>query len=224
MWCVAELNDEYIERMEDVLDLYETPYDSKKPVVCIDEKSVQLLENIYKPIPAKPGKVKKVDSEYKRCGTANIFAAVEPKFGKHYTYVTENRKSKEFAKVLSRIATAYPDVETIHLVLDNLNTHKQKSLTDFYGVEKGTEIWNRFTIHHTPKHGSWLNQAEIELSMVSNQCLGKNRISDFHSLRMKVQKWNREVNKRKVRINWSFTVDKARDTFKYQEKTARGRH
>ncbi|HMD12992.1 MAG TPA: IS630 family transposase [Bacteroidota bacterium] len=215
MWCVAELNDEYIERMENILDLYEKPYDSEEPVICIDEKSVQLREDIYRPIPAKPGKVKKVDAEYKRRGTVNIFAAIEPKCGRHGTYVTENRKSKEFAKVVSRIAIAYQDARTIHLVCDNLNTHNRKSLIDFYGIEKGSEIWSRFTVHYTPKHGSWLNQAEIELSMVSNQCLGKNRISDINILRMKVNQWNRDVNKKRVKISWTFTADKAKKTFKY---------
>ena len=215
MWCVAELNDEYIERMENILDLYEKPYDSEEPMICIDEKSVQLLEDIYKPIPAKPGKIKKVDAEYKRRGTANIFAAIEPKFGRHFTYVTENRKSKEFAKVLSRIAITYQDARTIHLVCDNLNTHNLKSLIDFYDVENGTKIWDRFTVHYTPKHGSWLNQAEIELSIVSNQCFGKNRIPDIDTLRAKVNRWNREVNKKRVTINWRFTTDNAKETFKY---------
>jgi len=161
MLCIGELTPEFIERMEDVLDLYAKPYNPKEPVVCLDEKPMQLLKDAREAISGKPGKIKKRDYEYIRAGTANVFCAVEPKGGRHFTYVTKNRKGKEFAKVLRRIANHYSHADKVHLVMDNLNTHRKKSLTDFYGEEKGTEIWNRFEIHFTQKHASWLDQAEI---------------------------------------------------------------
>ena len=169
MWCIPELTTEFIERMEDVLDLYAKPYDSKEPVVCLDEKPVQLVKDAREPIQGKAGSIKKRDYEYIRAGTANIFCAIEPKGGQHFTYVTKNRKGKEFAKVLNRIGNYYSYAGKIHLVMDNLNTHSLKSLTNFYGEEKGKEIWNKFEIHYTPKHASWLDQAEIEIGIYSRQ-------------------------------------------------------
>jgi hypothetical protein len=153
--------------MEDVLATYERPLNESEPVVCLDEKLVSLHADVRPPIPAAPGKVAKRDNEYKRCGTANVFCAVEPKAGQHFTWPTPNRSSAEFAQVVARWADHYPQAETIHLVVDNLNIHCRKSLTKFYGEETGNAIWDRFTIHYTPKHGSWLNQAEIEISLFS---------------------------------------------------------
>lgn len=218
MWCIPELTPEFIERMEDVLNLYEKKYNSKEPVLCLDEKPVQLVKDARESIPGKPGSVKKRDYEYIRAGTANVFCTVEPKGGRHFTYVTKNRKGKEFAKVLNRIACIYSDVEKIHLVMDNLRTHSLKSLTDFYGQEKGNEIWNRFEIHFTPKHASWLDQAEIEIGIYSRQCLGKNRISDIDELRKITTAWNKEVNKKKLKINWKFTTKDARKKLNYKTK------
>ena len=184
MWCVPEVNPEYIRKMEDVLDVYEKPLNPKEPVVCLDERPVQLLEDARPSIAAKkPGEIFKRDSEYVRKGTANVFCAVEPKAGKHITQVTKNRKGPKFAKMISNIEKAYPGVETIHLVMDNLNTHGKKSLTDFFGEKVGEDLWNRFTPHDAPKHGSWLNQAEIEIGIFSRQCLGKDRIGDRSALR-----------------------------------------
>ena len=215
MWCIAELSPEFIERMEDVLDLYAKPYNPKETVVCLDEKPVQLVKDARESISGKPGKIKKRDYEYIRAGTANVFCAVEPKGGRHFTYVTKNRKGKEFAKILRRIASHYSHADKVHLVMDNLNTHSQKSLTDFYGEEKGNEIWERFDIHFTPKHASWLDQAEIEIGIYSRQCLGKSRIGHIDELRKKTNSWNKEVNKKKLKINWQFTTTKAREKFKY---------
>ncbi len=194
MWCITELTPEFIERMEDVLDLYAKPYNLNEPVVCLDEKPVQLVKDARESIAGKPGSIKKRDYEYIRAGTANVFCAVEPKGGRHFTYVTKNRKGKEFAKVLNRIANHYPHVEKIHLVMDNLNTHSLKSLTDFYGEKKGNEIWNKFEIHFTPKHASWLDQAEIEIGIYSRQCLGKSRIDHIDELRKKTNAWNKFKN------------------------------
>jgi len=216
MWCIPELTSEFIERMEDILDTYALPYDPLEPVICFDEKPVQLLGETRETIKAtKPGDITKRDYEYKRCGTANVFCAVEPKFGKHFTYVTENRKGPEFAKVVNRISKQYPEARTIHLIMDNLNTHSLKSLTRFYGEEKGKEIWKKYTIHFTPKHASWLNQAEIEIGIYSRQCIGKSRVSSIKELRDKTNAWNKDVNKKKIKVNWKFTTKDAREKFKY---------
>ena len=221
MWCVAELNADYIQKMEDVLAVYEKPYDSAEPVVCLDEKPVSLHADVRAPIPAKPGSVAKRDNEYKRCGTANVFGVVEPKAGRHFTTATPDRSAFQFAQVVYRLALAYPEAKTIHLVMDNLNTHCRKSLTDAYGAEIGAEIWERFTIHYTPKHGSWLDQAEIELSLFSRQCLGKRRISDLSLLQRETRAWNRQANRARTTINLRFTRRKARRIFHY-EKPLRG--
>jgi hypothetical protein len=217
MWCVAELNADYIQKMEDVLAVYEKPYDPAEPVVCLDEKPVALHADVRAPIPAKPGAVAKRDNEYKRCGTANVFGVVEPKAGRHFTTATPDRSAFQFAQAVYRLAVQYPAAKTIHLVMDNLNTHCRKSLTDLYGAEIGGEIWDRFTIHYTPKHGSWLDQAEIELSLFSRQCLGTRRISDLRSLQQETKAWNREANRKRTTINWRFTRRKARKTFSYEK-------
>ena len=217
MWCVPELNDNYIANMEDVLEIYERPLDPKQPVVCLDEKPVTLHADVRPPSPAKPGREARQDSEYERRGTANVFCAVEPKAGRHFTYVTANRAGCEFAQVLYKLALAYPEAETIHLVMDNLSTHSRKSLTEFYGDEYGKDIWSRFTVHHTPTHGSWLNQAEIEIGLFSRQCLGKRRIAELATLRREANAWNRRVNHKRVRINWRFDRKKARKKFNYKK-------
>ncbi|PIP71580.1 MAG: hypothetical protein COW89_11265 [Nitrospinae bacterium CG22_combo_CG10-13_8_21_14_all_47_10] len=215
MWCMAELTPEYIDRMEDILRLYEKPWDPKEPVICLDEKSLQLLEDVRPARPSRPGRTGKQDSEYVRRGTSNVFCGVEPQAGRHLTWVTKNRKANTFAKIMGRIARAYPGRKTRHLVMDNLNTHKEKSLTDYYGPGKGSQLWKAFTIHYTPKHGSWLNQAEIEIGLLSRQCLGKDRIASLKDLIRRVKAWNRKINRKRVKINWTFTTGKARKTFNY---------
>ena len=221
MWCVAELEADYIQRMEDVLGVYEKPYHPAEPVVCLDEKPVPLHADVRAPIPAKPGTVAKRDNEYKRCGTANVFGVVEPKAGRHFTTATPDRSAFQFAQVVYRLALQYPEAETVHLVMDNLNTHRRKSLTDLYGAEIGGEIWDRFTIHYTPKHGSWLDQAEIELSLFSRQCLGRRRISDLSTLQRETKAWNRQANRERTTINWRFTRRQARKTFHYPKPPRR---
>jgi hypothetical protein len=201
--------------MEKVLSVYERPYNKKEPVVCFDEKPVQLLSDIRAELPAKPGWIRKQDSEYKREGTCNVFCAIEAKVGRHFTKVTKNRKGPEFAKMINRIARAYPEARKIHLVMDNLNTHCEKSLTRYYGVKKGKAIWARFKVHYTPKHGSWLNQAEIEIGLYSRQCLGKDRIPSIETLKLRSNAWNRIANRKRIKINWKFTKKKARKKLKY---------
>jgi len=221
MWCVAELDEEYVEKMEDVLEVYEKPVSAEEPVVCADEKSVTLHKDVREPLPMKPGSVAKRDYEYERCGTANVFCAVEPKAGVHFTKATPTRSAAEFAEFARSIADHYPDAETIHLVMDNLNTHCRKTLVDRFGEKEGEALWDRFTIHYTPKHGSWLNQAEIEISLFSRQCLGKRRIGDLRSLQRETRAWHRRTNRKRVRINWRFDRKQARRKFRYKHKSKR---
>ncbi len=221
MWCVAELNDDYIAKMEDVLEVYERPYDPEQPVVCLDEKPVTLHADVRPVSPAIPGREARRDNEYERRGTANVFFAIEPKAGRHFTFPTPDRSGFQFAQIAFQLAVRYPKAETIHLVMDNLNIHCRKSLTDLYGKEFGTEIWNRFTIHYTPTHGSWLNQAEIEIGIFSRQCLGSRRIPDLKTLRREARAWNRRMNRDHIKINWRFDRKTARCKFGYKKKPFR---
>jgi hypothetical protein len=221
MWCVAELDDAYIAQMEDVLALYEKPYHAAEPVVCLDEKPVALHADVRPPRLAKPGHIAKRDNEYKRCGTANIFAVVEPKAGRHFTCATPDRSAFQFAQVIRDLVSAYPFARTIHLVMDNLNIHCRKSLTDHLGEREGNYLWNRLQVHHTPKHGSWLNPAEIELSLISRQCLGTRRIPDLAQLKSETRAWNRRANQNKIKIRWNFTRKTARSKFGYIQNRSR---
>lgn len=202
MWCVADLNDEYIAKMEDVLETYEQPYDATQPVVCLDEKPVTLHADIRPASPAKPGREARQNNEYERCGTANVFCAVEPKAGRHFTFPMPDRSGFEFAQVLFHLAMEYPNAETIHLVMDNLSSHHRNSVVELDGAEMASEVWDCFTIHYTPKHGSWLNQAEIEIGVFARQCMGKRRIPDLKTLRREARAWNRRMNRNRVKINW----------------------
>ena len=215
MWCVAELNEDYIAKMEDILATYERPYDPQEPVVCLDEKPVTLHADLRPVRAAVPGREARRDNEYRRCGTANVFCAVEPKAGRHFTFPTPDRSGGEFAQVSFELAQQYPSARTIHLMVDNLNIHCCKSLTDRYGSEIGGKLWERFTVHYTPIHGSWLNQAEIAISLFARQCLGRRRIPDLKSLRREARAWNRRINCARTRINWRFDRRAARRKFGY---------
>jgi hypothetical protein len=216
MWCVADLDDEYIAKMEDVLEVYEWPYDPQQPVVCVDEKPITLHADVRPASPAVPGREARRDNEYERCGTANVFCAVEPKAGRHFTFPTPDRSGFEFAQVVVALALEYPEAQTIHLVMDNLNIHGRKSLSDIFGAEMATEVWDRFTVHYTPKHGSWLNQAEIEIGIFCRQCLGTRRIPNLKTLRREARAWNRRMNRDRVKINWKFDRKTARHKFGYK--------
>lgn len=209
------LDQPYVERMEDVLGTYEKPRTVEEPVVCVDEKSVSLHQEVREPIPLQAGQVARRDSEYKRCGTANIFCGVESKAGVHFTEVTAKRSAREWAGFLKGIADFYAQAQTIHVVMDNLNIHRRKALVDRYGQEEGDRLWKRFTVHYTPKHGSWLNQAEIEISMLARQCLGQRRIEDLVKLKEEVTTWNAEANRLQTPIRWKFDRAKARKKFRY---------
>lgn len=212
---MPELDQEYVERMEDVLALYEKAVSGEEPVVCVDEKSVSLHEEVREPMPLQPGRVERRDSEYKRCGTANVFCGVEPKAGVHFTQVTPTRSAHELAGFLKSVVDFYPQAKTIHLVMDNLNTHRRKALVDRYGEQEGDALWMRFTLHYTPKHASWLNQAEIEIGLVARQCLGKRRLGNISRLQTEVLAWNQEANRQKIRIQWKFNRAQAREKFRY---------
>ena len=216
MWCVPKLNEEYIERMEDVLAVYEKPYNKKEPVVCMDEKPVQLLDHARAPIFMKPGKPARQDYEYKRYGSVNVFRAIEPKKGRHFTEVTATRKMPEFADFIKSIVISYPKAKKIHLVMDNLSCHKEKALTERFGKEEGERLWRRLIVHYTPKHASWLNQAEIGIGIYAKQCLGKERVATIEQLTERSEAWNIEANRKRIKINWTFTRKKARQKFNYK--------
>jgi hypothetical protein len=216
MWVVADLDDDYIAKMEDVLKTYERPYNPEQPVVCLDEKPVSLHADVRPTSPAVPGREARRDNEYKRCGTANVFCAVEPKAGRHFTFPTPDRSGFEFARVIVSLALEYWDAKTIHLIVDNLNIHRQKMLSDVFGVEMATQVWDRFTIHYTPTHGSWLNQAEIEIGLFARQCLGKRRIADLPTLCREARAWKRRMNRNRIKINWKFDRKTARRKFGYK--------
>jgi len=222
MWCVPKLDEQYIERMEDVLEVLSKPQNEREPLVVLDERPVQLRGSARPGAPLAPGKVARKDYEYVRCGTANIFCVAEPKVGRHHTHATPDRTAPRFANAMKRIAEAHPRVKTIHAVMDNLNTHCEKSLTDAFGLRQGRTLWRRFTVHYTPKHGSWLNPAEIEASLWSRECLGKDRIDTFEELARRTRAWNACANRRRRMINWRFTTADARRVFRYKRSTTHG--
>jgi transposase len=216
MWCVAELDEEYIRPMEEILAVYEKPLSERDPVVCIDEKPVVLHADLRPSLPLRPGRALRRDSEYERRGTANVFCGVEAKAGHHFTKATPDRSSPEFADYLLQIAAHYPGADTTHLVMDNLSSHSRKAVVERYDEKAGGWLWQRFTVHYTPTHGSWLNQAEIEISLFSRQCLGRRRIPSLGELRRETRAWNRRMNRQRVTIDWRFTRRKARSKFGYE--------
>jgi hypothetical protein len=196
--------------MEDVLEVYHRPYDEKRPVVCLDEASKQLIGETRLPVPAGPGRPERFDYEYVRNGTANLFLISEPLLGWRAVQVTERRTAVDFAEVLRWLAEElHPDAEKIVLVMDNLNTHKAASLYEAFPPEQARRIAERLEIHHTPKHGSWLNVAEIELSVLSRQCLDR-RIETAAELRRETGAWEEPRNERAAEVQWRFTTADAR--------------
>ena len=196
--------------MEDVLDVYERPYNPKEPVVCMDEKPLQLLGEVREPLPMKPGKTAIIDSEYIRNGTCSIFAFIEPLAGKHHVSVREHRTATDWAEEIKYLCDVmYPDADKIILVMDNLNTHKVASLYKKYRPEEAFRLRKRLEIHYTPKHGSWLDIAEIELNVMTKQCLSR-RIESIDKLKSELSAWESERNAKQAKVNWQFTNDKAR--------------
>jgi hypothetical protein len=209
MWCIQIIDAAFRTCMYDVLDLYEEPYDPKRPLVNLDEKPKQLLGEKRVSIPIKCGSPEKYDYEYVRNGTANIFMAVEFKAGKRVTQVTKRRTMKDFALFVRMLVDVeYPDVEVVRLVTDNLNTHKKKAFYETFSKEEAERILSKIEFHYTPKHASWLNTAEIEINVMDIECTGR-RIGDMDTLTREVAAWTKRRNDQKKKINWKFTKELA---------------
>lgn len=196
--------------MEDVLEVYHLPYDPDYPVVCMDESCKQMIGEVREPIEGKPGQVKKVDDEYIRNGVAEIFMEVEPLAGKRHVAVTERRTRKDWAvQIKQMLDERYPEALKVRLVMDNLNTHSIASLYETFPPKEARRLAERLDIHYTPKHGSWLNMAEIELSVLKGQCLDR-RIADMATMQAEVTTWEAARNNRVNKIDWQFTTSDAR--------------
>lgn len=210
-WVIPpQANAEFVCAMEDVLEVYTRPYDSTRPVVCLDELSKQWVAETRTPIPAEPGQPERVDYEYERCGTANLFMLNEPLVGQRQVIVTERRTAVDFAQVVrDLLEVRYPRAEQVVLVMDNLNTHKPAALYEAFEPAVARSLLERLEIHHTPKHGSWLNMAEIELSVLSRQCLDR-RIPHIDTLTQEVAAWEQARNASPRPVNWRFTTPDAR--------------
>jgi hypothetical protein len=196
--------------MEDVLAVYTRPYDPAYPVVCLDELNKQLVAEIQTPVPVEPGQPARFDYEYERCGTANLFMINEPLIGQRYVTVTEQRTAVDFAQVVrDLLEVRYPHAEKVVLVIDNLNTHKPAALYQAFEPAVARSLIDRLEIHYTPKHGSWLNMAEIELSILSRQCLDR-RIPDLGTVTREVAAWEQARNASAQGVNWRFTTPNAR--------------
>jgi transposase len=207
-WCIPEASPEYVCKMEEILDVYQRPYDPLKPVVCIDETSKQLIKQTR--IPCAPHQPEKVDYEYERNGVVNVFMIFEPLAGKRETIVSETRKTVDFANVLKYMSDVmYPHAETIVLVTDNLNTHSKTSLYATFTAEEAHRVANRIEWHYTPKHASWLDMAEIEIGIMSRQALSK-PIPDMDSFKKQIKAWTKRRNEERGKVNWQFTTKDAR--------------
>lgn len=196
--------------MEDVLDVYHTPYDPLFPLVCMDESNKQLVGEVHAPIAPAPGRGQIQDHEYVRNGVAEIFLEVEPLTGRRHVVITENRTRKAWAHFIKgMLDERYPEATKVRLVMDNLNTHTAASLYETFAPEEARRLARRLEIHFTPKHGSWLNIAEIELSALNSQCLAR-RIPEINLMKTEVAAWQRDRNNRATPIDWQFTTDNAR--------------
>jgi len=201
--------------MEDVLEVYSRPYDKDFPVVCMDEKPLQLLSDARRKIVQVPGKTERIDNEYIRKGTCSIFLFTEPLNGWRYTDAREHRKKIDWAKQIEWLLTdQYPSAKKVILVMDNLNTHNISSLYETFVPAKAFDLASRLEIHHTPKHGSWLNIAEIELSALGRQCLGSRRIESLEKLNSEMSAWYKDRNSEQKSVDWQFTTDEARTKLK----------
>lgn len=201
---------DFVANMEMVLDVYKMSYNEAIPVVCMDESPKQLIKETRIPLERKPGYDTKEDFEYERCGVVNIFMANEPLSGKRFVKVTEQKTKKDWALFIKEIADEhYPNAGKIRLVMDNLATHKAAALYDAFAPQEAKRIWDRFEFIYTPKHGSWLNMAEIELNVLMKQCLSR-RIGEMDTIKHEVKAWQDDRNNKEATINWQFTNDKAR--------------
>jgi len=226
MWCVPTLDADYIACMEDVLNVLARPYDPREPVVGLDERPVVLRGASRPGRPMRAGRLAREDYEYVRRGTANIYCIVEPKVGRHVTHATRDRTAPRFVHALQRLARRYRGAKTIHLIMDNLNLHCRRAVIGVLGPTQGVALWARFTPHYTPKHGSWLNPAEIEASLWSRECHGRDRVDTFDALRDRTRAWTARADRARRKIIWRFTTAKARRVFRYKRRStmSRSRH
>jgi DDE superfamily endonuclease len=209
-WCIPTVSAEFVWRMEDVLDLYAQPYDSRFPVVCVDESPYQMVGEVRQPSLAQPGTPQRYDYQYQRNGTCNLFVFFEPRNGWRHVEVTARRTKRDFAQCMRMLVDSYyPEAEVIRLVVDNLNTHTPAALYEAFPPAEAHRILQRLEFHYTPKHGSWLNMVEIELSVLAGQCL-KRRLPDKETVQHEVAAWERQRNDAKATVQWRFTTDKAR--------------
>lgn len=209
MWCIGRITTEYRERMYSLLGVYARPYNAQEPVICVDEKSKQLLRQTRTPLLLRPGQCARQDYEYKRSGTRNIFMAVEPKGGHRLVQVTLRRTKVDFVSFVKHLVeTVYATAVTVHLVLDNLNTHFRQTFVDVLGEAAATVLLLRVEFHYTPKHASWLNMAEIEIGIMDRQCTGQ-RIASDELLKAEVQSWQQQRNAVGRGIEWKFTRQEA---------------
>lgn len=205
MWRIGRITAEYRDRMYELLGIYARPYNAQEPVVCVDEKSKQLLRQTRSPMALQPGRCRKEDYEYKRAGKRNIFVAVEPKGKRRFTEVTVRRKKADFVSfVQNLVEKIYATAHTVHLVLDNLNTHFRQTFVDVLGETAAAPLLQRVQFHYTPKHASWLNMAEIEIGVMDRQCTGQ-RIATADLLEAEIQHWQQQRNTEGRGIEWKFT-------------------
>lgn len=201
---------DFVAHMEMVLDVYKTPYNEDFPVVCMDESPKQLIKHTRIPVAAGPGREARVDYEYERCGVANIFMSNEPLTGKRYVSVTERKTKVDWAIFIKELADQhYPVAKKIRLVMDNLGTHKPAALYEAFPPQEAKRLWDRYEFIYTPKHGSWLNMAEIEINVLMGQCLNR-RIDKIETMKQEVSAWQEDRNNKQSTINWQFTTDSAR--------------
>jgi len=209
-WVIPSVGAEFVWRMEDVLDVYARPYDPKRPQVCFDELLVQLIAETRKPLPPKPGQPERFDYEYKRNGTRNLFFFFQPLAGWRHVLITEHRTKMDYADAMRYLVDElFPDAEVVVVVQDNLNTHTPAALYEAFEPAEAKRILDRLEFHYTPKHGSWLNMVEIELGILSEQCLD-DRIPDDETLRREVEAWETARNERRATVNWRFSTSDAR--------------
>ena len=210
--------------MEDILDLYEEPYDPKRPVIGVDERPCQLIGDVVMPIPMKPGKPKKEDNEYERNGTCCVFIACEPLAGWRYLEVRKQRTKLDYAEFMEKVSEIYlemhPEADVLRVVQDNLNTHTYGSFYERFDPEKARYLKNRFEFHFTPKKASWLNMSEIELSALVRQCLDR-RIGDEETLEREAKAWEEDRNQQKIMIQWRFTTNHAREKLERHYKAVK---
>jgi transposase len=210
-WCISEVGAEFVWRMEEVLELYEEPYDPKRPVVCFDEMPYQMVAEKRTPLPQKPGRPQRYDYEYERKGMVNIFTFFEPQRGWRHLDVTDRRTAVDFAEEMRRLVDEhYPEAEKVRVVLDNLNTHTGAAFYQAFAPEEARRILRRLEFHYTPKHASWLNMVEIELSVLSRQCLER-RIPDAKTLAREMGAWEQKRNEEGATVQWRFTASDARE-------------